>query len=809
MNIKQLDRRSFFKISTLAGGGVMIGLYAGTAAEALAQQGGRGGAGAPGGGAAAAVNPTFYITINPDNTFAVVNKNPETGQGMRNALPMLIAEELDVDWKQVKVTQADLDGTKYTGQIEGGSTAIPTNYMPMRQVGVAGRLMMLNAAAANWSVPATDLTTGAGIVTHAASRRTATYASLAAKAATMPLPDAAAINAAFKDPKTFKIVGKPIPGVENFEIVTGKPVFSIDQMPMPGTLYAVFEKCSVFGGKVMSANLDEIKKLPGIKHAFVVDAPAPAAAGQRGGGPAIGVSATTLTSGVAIVSDSWWMANNARKSLKIVWDNGPVAGESSEGFLSQARTQATTGASQPPAGGGRGGAAVGNVDAAFQSAAKTIEQEYHFPLLSHAPLEPQNSTAHFKDGKLEIWSPSQIPGLPNPAAAAGLTAADVTMHLVRAGGGFGRRLYSEYDIEVAKIARVVSEERVKAGLPTVPVKLIWSREDDIAHDDYRPAGYHFFKAGIDSTGKLIAFRDFVPSAAGVSPAGEFPNGFVPNFQVSGVNIAPFNIPTGAMRAPSTNGISFVMQSFIDEIAIAAGKDPLQYRLDLLNSPNPAPPAGAAGAPGAGRGGPGGPGGAPAVATGPTPGYGGMTVANGNGAPFNAARAKGVLEAVRDMSTWNDRAKLPKGTGMGVSFQFAHNGYVAYVVQASVDSAKKIKIERVWVAVDIGNQVVNPSQAENLVQGGFVEGMSHIMNWEITIDKGAVTQKNFGQYQPTRMAQVPPKIEVKFLPTMYSTTGLGEPSLPPAVPAIANAVFAASGIRLRSLPVAKQGFSWAT
>src|SRR5678815_451447 len=225
MNIKQLDRRSFFKISTLAGGGVMIGLYAGSAAEALAQaQGGRGGPGGP----AAAPNPSFYITVNPDNTFSIVNKNPETGQGMRNALPMLIAEELDVDWNKVKVVQADLDGMKYTGQIEGGSTAIPTNYMPMRQVGVAGRLMMVNAAASNWNVPAAELTTGGGNVRHAASNKTATYASLAAKAATMPLPDAAAINAAYKDPKTFKIVGKPITGVENVEIATGKPIFSID-----------------------------------------------------------------------------------------------------------------------------------------------------------------------------------------------------------------------------------------------------------------------------------------------------------------------------------------------------------------------------------------------------------------------------------------------------------------------------------------------------------------------------------------------------------------------------------------------------
>lgn len=794
MNIKQLDRRSFFKISTVAGGGVMLGLYAGTAVETLAQ--GRGG-----GGPAAAINPNIYITINPDNTFSVIAKNPETGQGMKNALPMLIADELDVDWAQVKVQQADLDATKYTGQIEGGSTATPTNYTPMRQIGAAGRLMMVNAAASNWSVPASELTTGSGVVTHAASKRTATYASLAAKAATMPLPDAAAINAGMKDPNNFKIVGKRIPGVENFQMVTGKPTYSID-FTFPGMLYAAFEKCPTFGGSVKSANIDEIKKLPGIKHAFVIEQQAPPAG--RGGAPAaplVGVSATLVPAGVVIVSDSWWMANNARKSLKIAWDLGPVATQSSAGFMTQAKTMSAA-AAQAPAGGGQGAAVVGDLDAAFKSAAKVIEADYHFPLLSHAPLEPQNSTAHFKDGKLEIWSPAQIPSVAEPAAAAGLTPADVTMHLVRAGGGFGRRLYKEYDVEVARIAKLVSDERVKAGLPTVPVKLIWTREDDMSHDDYRPAGFHFFKAGIDAAGKLTAFRDFVPSAAGVSPANEFPRGFVPNFSVTSSNIAPFNIPTGAMRAPSTNGISYVMQSFMDEIATAAGKDPLQYQLDLLNSPVPAPPA-PAGA-GGGRGG-----GAPAAPAAPILGAGGAVLANGNGAPFNAARAKGVLEAVRDMSPWKDRAKLPKGTGMGVAFQFAHNGYVAYVVEVSVDAAKKVKVNNAWAAVDIGNQVVNASQAENLVQGGFVEGMSHAMNWEITIDNGAATQKNFGQYQPTRMANVPAKIEVKFLKTLYSVTGLGEPSLPPAVPAITNAIFAATGTRIRTVPMKNSGFTWAT
>ena len=246
--------------------------------------------------------------------------------------------------------------------------------------------------------------------------------------------------------------------------------------------------------------------------------------------------------------------------------------------------------------------------------------------------------------------------------------------MVRAGGGFGRRLVSEYDIEVSKIARMVADERAKAGQPSVPVKLLWSREDDMAHDNYRPAGYHYFKGALDASGKLIAFRDYVGSygATSVIPANEFPRGFVPNFWVNESQIGPFNIPTGALRAPSTNGISFVMQSFIDELAVAAGKDPLQFRLDTLASPVP----------------------------------GGQPLPGG----FNAERARGVLEAVRDMSDWNNRSKLPKGTGKGVAFQFAHAGYVAYVVQVSVDATKKLKVDKAWAAIDIGNQILNLSQA---------------------------------------------------------------------------------------------------
>ena len=475
------------------------------------------------------------------------------------------------------------------------------------------------------------------------------------------------------------------------------------------------------------------------------------------------------------MADSWWLAQSARRSLKVTWDEGPVASQSSAGYAAQAAQLAAEKAATIPAGGNGQAANIGDVDAAFRTAAKVVEAEYMIPLLSHAPLEPQNSTAHFKDGKLEIWSPSQIPNPGQVAASAGIQNGDVTMHLVRAGGGFGRRLNSDYDIEVAKIARMVSDERTAAGQPTVPVKLLWTREDDMHHDQYRPGGFHYFKAGLDATGKLIAFRDYVASTASVIPSAEFPRGFVPNFRVFSDPVTPFNIPTGAMRAPGTNGLSFIMQSFIDEVAVAAGADPLQYRIDLLNSPEPAP-----------------------AAAGPAGGGG-----------FNAARARGVLEAVREMSNWNARARLPKGTALGCAFQFAHAGYVAYAVQASVGADKKIKIDKAWVAVDVGRQIVNTSQSRNLVEGAFIEAMSHLMAWEITIDKGRVVQNNFNQYQPTRMMHAPPSIEVKFLQTDFDPTGLGEPALPPAVPAITNAIFAATGVRIRNLPLAKAGYSWST
>src|SRR5215813_2817611 len=407
-NTKQLDRRSFIKFSALAGGGLIVGVYADS--EIFAQRGGPGGAPAP-------VNPNVYITLHPDNTFTLIAKNPETGQGMRNALPMLIADELDVDWKQVKVQQADCNPTLYGQQIEGGSTATPTNYLPMRQIGAAARMMMVSTAAKQWNVPESECTTASGTVKHARTNKTATYASLADAA--MKMPPMAVTDIKVKDQKDFKILGTRTPGVDNMAIVTGKPAFSIDVNPDPSMLYAVYQKCPTFGGKVMSANVEEVKKQPGVKHVFVIDPPPPAAAGP-GGGPGGGV---TWAGGVAIVAENWWQAHNARnKVLKVEWDYGPTRSQSSAGYMTQLKGLAAK-ASQEPAG-GNGTAKEGDAEAAFKTAAKIVEAEYDIPLLSHAPLEPQNSTAWFKDGKIEIWSCAQIPSQNDAAVPAGVQVSD-------------------------------------------------------------------------------------------------------------------------------------------------------------------------------------------------------------------------------------------------------------------------------------------------------------------------------------------------------------------------------------------------
>jgi isoquinoline 1-oxidoreductase beta subunit len=719
-----LNRRSFLKLTGVAGGGLVLAFYVGERAMAHAN--------------GAAFMPNAFLRIAPDDTIVIYSKGPEIGQGIKTAFPMIVAEELDADWSKVRVEQAAINPTVFGRQSAGGSRSIPTGWEQLRRAGAVGRAMLVAAAAKQWNVPESELTTKDSQVIHAGSNRRVSYGKLASKAAALPVPDEKALQ--LKDRKDFRLLGRRISGVDNEKVVTGQPLFGIDQV-VPGMQYAVFEKCPAVGGKVKEANLDEIRKLPGVTNAFVV-----AGTGKP----------TEVMPGVAILATSTWAAFNARRQLKVTWDESNASKDSWSKAVSEAQQLAKQQGSESLR-------STGDVDKAFAEGT-VAEAFYTYPFVSHAPLEPQNTTASFKDGAVEIWSPTQTPdgALRLVAGALGIPVEKVTIHQTRVGGGFGRRLMNDYMCEAAAISK-------QAG---VPVKLQWSREDDMQHDFYRVGGFHSFKGGLDKSGRLVAWQDhFItftqdgqkPTSGGDLSPEEFPAQLLPNVRLTQTKM-PLMIPTGPWRAPRSCSIAFAIQSFLHECAVTAKRDHLEFLLEVMGEPRWLQP--------------------------------------NNEYALNTGRAAAVIKLAAEKAGWG--RTMPKGRGLGLAFHFSHAGHFAEVAEVSVDENRRLTVHKVTVAGDIG-PVINMSGAENQVQGSVVDGFSTALGLSVSYENGRIQETNFDRYPLLRIAHAP-QVDVHFIQSEFPPTGVGEPALPPVAPAICNAIYAATGHRVRTLPLSKEGYS---
>jgi isoquinoline 1-oxidoreductase beta subunit len=732
-----LSRRGFIKLTGFAGGGLVLAMSLSTTArKAFAQ---------PSGSAAFDANP--YVQIQSDGKIVLFAKNPDVGQGVKTSLPMIVAEELDAAWKDVEVRQSIIDAALYGPQFAGGSLSIPMNYDTLRRAGATARAMLVAAAAKNWNVPAAELTTESSTVRHAASNRSATYGELADVAATLAVPDAKTV--ALKPKSSFRLLGTRVTGVDNAKLVRGEPLFGIDQR-VPGMLFATYAKAPAIGARAVRANLDHVLALRGVKHAFIV--------AHQGDPISFNPAAAAVLSGVAIVADSTWNAMQAKKALEVQWDASQASSDSWTSAVAQAKSLATKPPTQVL---GEGG----NVAAAF-SADKTVEALYTYHYVSHADLEPQNCTAWFKGDSIEIWAPTQTPQNAVDAVAEllKLPKEKVTLHQLRGGGGFGRRLANDSVVEAAIISK-------QAG--GIPVKVQWSREDDMAFDYYRPGGFQALKASLDSAGKLSAWQNHLitftmdgkaPVSAANIDKSEFPANVVANQRMV-QSMIPSKIPTGPWRAPGSNVIAFCVQGFLNECAVAAKRDYVDFLVEIMGEP---------------RATPGGP-------------FGGG---------LHTGRAANVIKAVAERSGWGKQ--MPAGRGLGLAFHFSHQGHFAEVADVSVDASKKVTVHKVWVVADIG-PIVNLSTAENQCQGSVIDALSTATGLKITFEGGRVEQTNFHQYPIVRIDKAP-EIDVHFLDTDYPPTGCGEPAFPPVAPAIANAIFAATGQRVRTLPFSIEGYS---
>jgi isoquinoline 1-oxidoreductase beta subunit len=735
-----VPRRVFLKSSAAAGAALLLPFHLSGKLSVRRS---------PGSPTSASFSPNAWLEISLSGEVKIWCGKSEMGQGVRTSLPVIVAEELSCDWRGVQVLEADLD-PKYGDQLTGGSGSVRNSYGSLRKAGAAAREVLISAAAAEWYVERSTCRAENGSVVHSSTQKKLPYAHLVARAAEISPP----ADPPLKNPSDFTLIGRPTRRTDSLAKVTGAANFGLDTR-LPGMLIASVERSPVYGGTPRRFNADEVKSTPHVRAVLKVKSAHLTHQFGETSGPG---SRNYSCAGVAVVADSTWAATQARKVLKVEWNEPPSASETSASLREKMLRLAS-----------EQGAVIrsdGDFEKAHASAAKRIDAVYEVPFLAHATMEPVNCTAHVRGDFCEIWAPTQIPGAAADAVASalGIPRERVKVHVTYIGGGFGRRLIQDYAVEAALLSR-------DAG---APVQVVWSREDDIRHDFYRPAACHVLHAGLDAQGRLISWRhrgsspsiETFYSGTGISPQAaaqvdsvDFPALFVQNFRLE-FTVAESGMPLGYWRSVDASGNQFVLSSFFDEAAHAAGHDPLEF---LLATFGPA-----------------------------------RKISVGNGETLDVGRRRAVIELAAEKSGW--RTPLTAGRGRGIAAAFGWGSYVAQVAEVTSDAKSgALRVDRVVCAVDCGT-AVNPLGVKAQMEGAINFGLAQALKSEITVSGGRVEQSNFHDYEVLRMSDAPPAIEVHIVPSIEPPGGCGEPGVPAAAPAVANAIFAATGKRIRRLPM---------